>query len=153
MDLVLILEILGLALLAFIVVLIVLVTVRRSMLARSGAVDVCWRYDLDRSGHGWVLGQGRFDGPNLLLYRSFSPLPAAARRLSRERLTLGDRRCPVGTEADLLPVGSVIITCTDGGTPFELAVSEQVSTGVLSWLESLPPSSPAHRRGSLRRRD
>ena len=32
-------------------------------------------------------------------------------------------------------------------------LSEQVSTGVLSWLESLPPSSPAHRRGSLRRRD
>nr|WP_275889221.1 DUF2550 domain-containing protein [Nakamurella flavida] len=139
--------------LALVVLVIVMVTVRRSRLARSGAVSVSWRFDVSRAGHGWVLGQGRFDGPNLLLYRSFSPLPMPARRLSRERLTLGERRCPAGTEADLLPVGSVIITCTDGGTPFELAVSEQVSTGVLSWLESLPPSSPAHRRGSLRRRD
>lgn len=153
MDLVLFLEILGLTLLALAIVAIVMVTVRRSTLARAGAVNISWRFDMARPGHGWVLGQGRFDGPNLLLYRSFSPLPMSARRLSRERLTLGERRCPAGTETDLLPVGSVIITCTDGGTPFELAVSEQVSTGVLSWLESLPPSSPAHRRGSFRRRD
>ncbi len=132
-------QILGLAILIVLVVAIVVIAVRRSVLARSGGVDVCWRRRLRPDGRGWVLGQGRFRGDEFLLYRSFSPLPGAARKLHRGTLVLGERRQPVGTEPDLLPVNSVIRRCTDGGTTFELALSEQALTGLRSWLESGPP--------------
>ena len=95
---------------------IVVIAVRRSALARSGAIDVCWRRDLSPDGRGWVLGQGRFRDNEFLMYRSFSPLPGAARTLHRESLKLGERRPPVGTEPDLLPVDAVIVRCTDGGS-------------------------------------
>ena len=88
-----------------------------------------------------MLGQGRFHENEFLMYRSFSPLPGAARTLHRGSLKLGGRRGPVGTEPDLLPVDSVIVRCTDGGTQIELALSEQALTGLRSWLESLPPAT------------
>jgi hypothetical protein len=61
--------------------------------------------------------------------------------LHRSSLKLGDRRGPVGTEPDLLPVDSVIVRCTDGGTQIELALREEALTGLRSWLESLPPAT------------
>ncbi|HEY5114130.1 MAG TPA: DUF2550 family protein, partial [Nakamurella sp.] len=113
MDIVSLAQAIGLAILVVVVLAIVVIAVRRSVLARSGAIDVCWRRDLSPDGRGWALGQGRFRDNEFLLYRSFSPLPGAARKLSRGALKLGERRGPVGTEPDLLPVGSVIVRCTD----------------------------------------
>ena len=141
MDIVSLAEGLGLAILVVVVLAIVVITVRRSALTRSGAIDVCWRRDLTPDGRGWVLGQGRFRDNELLLYRSFSPLPGAARKLHRNSLTLGARRGAVGTEPDLLPVDAVIVRCTDGGTQIELALGEEALTGLRSWLESLPPAT------------
>ena len=137
---------LGLAILAVVVVSIVVIAVRRSALSRSGAIDVCWRPshargELTPDGRGWVLGQGRFRDDEFLMYRSFSPLPGAARKLNRGSLKLGARRDAVGTEPDLLPVDAVIVRCTDGGTQVELALSQQALTGLRSWLESIPPAS------------
>src|SRR6476620_7636350 len=132
---------LGLVLLVVVVLAIVVIAVRRSMLARSGAIDVCWLRPVSADGRGWVLGQGRFHENEFLMYRSFSPLPGAARRLHRGTLKLGARRSPVGTEPDLLPMDSVIVRCTDGGTQIELALSEQALTGLRSWLESVPPAT------------
>lgn len=131
----------GIAFLILVLVAIIMIAVRRSMLARAGAIDVCWRRSRSTDGEGWVLGQGRFRDNGFLLYRSFSPWPGAARTLHRNSLTLGDRRARVGTEPDLLPVDAVIVRCTDGGTHFELALSEQALTGLRSWLESLPPAT------------
>jgi len=132
---------LGLAILVVVVLAIVVIAVRRSILTRSGAIDVCWRRDLTPDGRGWVLGQGRFRDNEFLLYRSFSPLPGAARKLHRSSLKLGARRGAVGTEPDLLPVGAAIVRCTDGGTRIELALGEEALTGLRSWLESLPPAT------------
>jgi hypothetical protein len=136
----------GLTILVLVIVWITVVAVRRSWLLRSGAIDVCWRGDLTRSGRGWSLGQGRFDGDRWLLYRSFSPLPSASKVLQRSRLSLGDQRSPVGAEPDLLPVDSVIVRCRQDGAEIELALAEQALTGVRSWIESAPTSSPAHGR-------
>jgi hypothetical protein len=141
MSIVSLAQILGLAILIALVLAIVVIAVRRSVLARSGGIDVCWRRKLRPDGRGWVLGQGRFHGDEFLLYRSFSPLPGAARTLHRESLVLGERRQPVGTEPDLLPVNAVIRRCTDGGLAFELALSEEALTGLRSWLESQPPGA------------
>ena len=131
-------EYLGLVLLVVVILLVVLVAVRRSVLVRSGAVDLCWRSDLNRPGVGWVLGQARFRGDVLQLFRSLSPLPAPSRSIDRYQLTLGALRDPVGAEPDLLPAGSVIVRCTYVGRPLELAMGEQTLTGLRSWLESAP---------------
>ena len=134
-------EIAGLVLLLVLVLSIVAIAVRRYLLTRSGGVDVCWRTSLDSDGSGWTFGQGRYREGEFILYRSFSPLPIASRVLRRDQLTLGMRRSLAGTEPDLLPVGSVVLRCTDGGSPVELALSEEAMTGLRSWLESIPPAT------------
>jgi hypothetical protein len=134
-------EIIGLFLLLAVVLLIIAVTVRRSLLSRSGGVDICWRTTTSADGKGWVFGQGRFDDRTLALYRSFSPLPLPSRMLSREELVLGGRRELRAAEPHLLPVGSIVLRCQDGKQQIELAASEQVLTGLRSWLESVPPQS------------
>jgi hypothetical protein len=134
-------EIIGLALLVVLVLAIVTIAVRRSLLTRSGGVDLCWRKSLRSDGRGWTFGQGRFRERELTLYPSFSPLPIASRVLRRDRLHLGDRRALIGTEPDLLPVGSVVVRCTDGSAPIELALTEEAVTGLRSWLESVPPAT------------
>ena len=131
----------GLAILVVVIVAIIVIALRRSALSRSGAIDICWRRTTTPDGRGWVLGQGRYHDNEFLLYRSFSPLPGAARKLHRETLRLGERRPLVGTEPDLLPVESVIVRCTDGGAQIELALREEALTGLRSWLESLPPAT------------
>jgi len=44
-------------------------------------------------------------------------------------------------EPDLLPVGSVVVKCSDGPSVIELALSEEAMTGLRSWLESIPPAT------------
>jgi len=134
-------EIVVSALLLALALAVVTIAVRRSLLAHSGGVDLCWRTFLDLDGRGWTFGQGRYREGELALYRSFSPLPMASRVLRRDRLALGPRRPLAGTEPDLLPVGSVVVRCTDGGSPVELALSEDAVTGLRSWLESVPPAT------------
>ena len=141
MDFASLAQFLGLAMLVVVVLSISVIALRRSVLIRSGAIDVSWRRNLRTDGSGWILGQGRYRGNDLLLYRAFSPFPGAARRLHRESLKLGTRRSAVGTEPDLLPVDAVIIRCTDGGSDLELALAEEALTGLRSWLESIPPAT------------
>lgn len=144
-------QVLGIAVVVLVLVAILTIIVRRWVLGRVGGIDLCWRTNLRPNGTGWILGQGRFGKHELHLYRSFSPLPSASRRLPRRGLELGERRAPVGTEPDLLHANAVIVRCTDGGAPFELALSEQALTGLRSWLESLPPGT-ATQQGFYRRR-
>ncbi len=140
-------EIIGLALILVLALAVIAIAVRRFLLTRSGGVDLCWRRPVTTDGRGWTFGQGRYREGQLILYRSFSPLPVSSKVLRRDRLRLGDRRALIGTEPDLLPVGSVILRCTDGRSPIELALSEEAVTGLRSWLESVPPAT-----GSLHNR-
>lgn len=135
-----ILEIVGLTVLVLGLLLIAWIAVRRMRLVRAGAIDLCWRDRLEEDGRGWFLGLAKFEGADLELYRSFSPLPWPNRTLGRAGLSLGERRVARGNEADLLPVEAVIIRCTDGAGAFELGMSEAALTGLSSWLESMPPS-------------
>ncbi len=123
------------------VLVIGFVAIRRRLLSRSGAVDICWRYQLRPDGVGWYLGVGKFDGADLFLYRSFSILPIPSRRLRRRELSMGVRRSPDSAEVDLLPAGAVISRCQAGATELELAMSVAAATGLSAWLESIPPSN------------
>ena len=129
-------------------VLAVSIAVSRKWLTRSGGVAVCWRRP-GPAGLSWTFGQARYENRGLVLFRSFSPLPVPSMILRRDRLVLGDRRPPTGTEPDLLPLGSIIVTCRDGDRPVELALSEAALTGLRSWLESVPPGRRGP-RGQLR---
>lgn len=135
-------EITGLVLLLALVISIVLIAVRRWSLTRAGGIDICWRSRLQPDGRGWTFGQGRYTDRGLILYRSFSPLPMASRVLQRDHLVLGERRPVSGVEADLLPVGVVVVGCVADSGPLELALGEDTLTGLRSWLESVP-----HRTG------
>lgn len=146
-------EIIGVAILLVLVLSIVAIAVRRSLLTKSGGVDICWRSSLAHEGRGWSFGQARYREGELILYRSFSPLPLASRIMMRDRLTLGERRPLAGLEPDLLPVGSTVIRCTDGSSPVELALTEEAVTGLRSWLESVPPATgviSSYQHGGLR---
>lgn len=141
-------EVVALVLVIAFFLLAALITVRRRLLTRSGGVAVCWRRP-GPAGVSWTFGQARYENRGLVLFRSFSPLPVPSMILRRDRLVLGDRRSPNGTEPDLLPLGSVIVTCRDGDRPVELALSEAALTGLRSWLESVPPGRRGP-RGQLR---
>ena len=141
-------EITVLVLLVVFIVVAVLVAVRRRMVSRSGGVAVCWCRP-GPAGVSWTFGQARYEHRGLVLFRSFSPLPWPSLILRRDRLVLGDRRPPTGTEPDLLPLGCVIVSARDGDRPVELALSEAALTGLRSWLESVPPSRRGP-RGLLR---
>ncbi|MEO5835041.1 MAG: DUF2550 domain-containing protein [Nakamurella sp.] len=143
------LQIGALVVLILAVLVIAFVALRRQLLSRSGAVDMCWRDRLKPGGAGWYLGVGKFDGADLYLYRSFSILPIPNRRLHRGELSLGARRSPDPDEVDLLPAGAVISRCRTGQREFELAMSVDAATGLSAWLESIPPSN--HSTGRLRR--
>lgn len=142
-------EVIGLVVLIAAALAIVVIAVRRALLVRAGGFDVSWRLRPSDTDRGWSLGQGRYRGSQLGLYRSFSPLPVAAKTLDRARLSLGAVREPVGAEPDLLPVDAVIVRCTDGGAPFELALSGDALTGLRSWVESRPPGSRSPHDGSV----
>ncbi len=134
-------EIIGLAVLVVVVVTIVVIAVRRTLLARAGGFDVSWRSRVSDGDRGWTLGQGRYRGRRLQLFRSFSPFPIPAMTLDRAQLVLAGERESVGAEPDLLPVGAVIVRCTHAGAPLELALSRDALTGLRSWVESRPPGS------------
>ncbi len=134
-------EVIGLVLLLALLLSIVAIAVRRSLLTRSGGVDICWRKSLEPDGRGWTFGQGRYREGQFILYRSFSPLPVSSKVLRRDRLTLGERRPIIDGEKDLLPVGSVVIGCREGRSRLELALAEEAVTGLRSWVESVPPAT------------
>ena len=110
---------------------------------------MCWRDRLRADGGSWYLGVGKFQGGELQLYRSFSIFPVPNRRLDRQTLSLGTRREAVGAEEELLPVGVVITRCQVGERLLELAMSPDAATGLMAWLEAVPPSD--HSTGRLRR--
>lgn len=132
----------GLGLLVAVVASITWLTARRLLLVRGGAIDICWR---DRTanapayGSGWSFGQAKYAGDELLLYRSFSLMLGAARRLDRSTISLGERRAPMGVESDLLPPDSVVIDCSSGTSSVaQLAIGGTALTGLSSWVESAP---------------
>lgn len=133
-------EIIALVLTAAAVILFLLAA-RRFFLLRTGAIDVTLRDGSGSSGRGWVLGIARYSSDQLLWFRVFSLWPTPSRVMTRKQLEIQDRRRPDGTESWAVAPGSVILVCSSGGTPVQLAMGEEALTGFLSWLEAAPPGS------------
>lgn len=121
---------------------VVAVLVRRVGLQRAGGtVELSLRLKRPGHGRGWVNGVGRFVGDELRWYRVFSLSPRPRRRYSRRDLEVLRRRDPSGAEHRALLDGAVVVECSSGGRPVELAMSRSTATGFLAWLEATPPGA------------
>ena len=143
-------HIVAVALLLIVVVLVTLV-IRRLRLIRSGGVDV-WqrrvRASAPTSTRGWNLGVLRYRGEEIAWFRVISLSGGAEVRLSRRQIEITERRGPGPSEEFVLPSDATVLRCRDGGRTVELAMSQDVLTGFLSWLEATPPGNFNHRQAS-----
>lgn len=131
---------LGVALSALVLLLAVAAR-RRGLQAAGGAVELSLRLKRPGHGRGWVNGVGRFVGDDLRWYRVFSLSPRPRRVMSRRDLTVLQRRDASGAEHLALMAGAVVLECTSGGKPVELALQPSAVTGFLAWLEARPPGA------------
>ncbi len=116
--------------------------IRRRLLQRHGGTfELSCRLRATHPGRGWLLGLGRYSGEELEWFRIFSLSPKPRRVWSRAALSYAGRREPVGPEQMSLYAGHIIVSCTIGDGPVELAMSEASLTGFQSWLEAGPPGT------------
>jgi len=116
--------------------------VRRLRLIRSGGVDAALRRvraSAPTSTRGWNLGVGRYRGDEFVWYRVISLGGRANVVLSRLYLEITDRRRPGSTEEYVVPVDSTVLRLRDGQRTVEVAMTPDVLTGFLAWLEATPP--------------
>ncbi|MCF7550371.1 MULTISPECIES: DUF2550 domain-containing protein [Pseudonocardia] len=111
--------------------------VRRVRLMRGGGVDLCLRRRFAVTD--WHFGVGRYRGDEFAWYRltSFRVGPTVA--IDRNDLEIVDRRAPLPGESFAIPYATSVIRCRDDAHEVELAMSADVLTGFLSWLEAAPP--------------
>jgi hypothetical protein len=135
---VLVVEVVGLLLLALLALLFA-VYVRRRLLQRGGTIELSFRMRPAAPGGGWALGVGQFHGDELRWFRVFSLSPRPRRRISRRGLRVEGRRAPAGGEALALVKGSVIMELRTESGPVALAMDPGAVTGFLAWLEGTAP--------------
>jgi hypothetical protein len=120
------------------VLLIVLVVAfllrRRFLLSGLGAVTMWLR---PGGSARWSVGVAWYGGDALLWYRAVSLSVRPQHRLCRAELEVVSRRA-AGRDDVALPEDVVVLSCTTGAGPRELAMEPSTVTGFLSWVESAP---------------
>jgi hypothetical protein len=140
--------VLGLLLLVIVLfaLTLVLLAARRRWLDRSGGTFECSvRLRVSTPGAGYVLGVARYSERTLEWFRffSFSLRPRVVFR--RGTFDVLDTREPTAVEALALNADQriVLLESTEVshalGWEWELAMSPESLTGLLSWLEAAPP--------------
>jgi hypothetical protein len=109
---------------------------RRFLLSGLGAVTMWLRPE---GSPRWSVGVAWYGGDTLLWYRGLSLSVRPQRRLCRAGFSVDSRR-GVGRHDVALPAEVVVLSCTTGSGPQELALEPATVTGFLSWLESAPPA-------------
>jgi hypothetical protein len=134
----------GLGLLVLLLALaLLLLALRRRYLARQGGTFECsLRLRTSAPGAGWALGVARYNDENLEWFRFFSYSLAPRKIFLRQEVNVMESREPDPVEAVSLYAGQRIVRIeTRGPRPetWELAMSGESLTGLLSWLEAAPP--------------
>ena len=133
---------------AAVVLLLVLavlgLALRRRWLSRQGGTFECsLRVSTTSPGMGWALGVARYNEENLEWFRFFSFSFAPRTIFLRSQVNVLESREPDPVEAVSLYAGQRIVridTANDSEPhSWELAMSEESLTGLLSWLEAAPP--------------
>ena len=117
---------------------------RRRWLSRQGGTFECsLRVRTTSPGRGWALGVARYNEEHLEWFRFFSFSIAPRTIFLRSEVNVLESREPDEVEAVSLYAGQRIITIDTAGESepqtWELAMSEESLTGLLSWLEAAPP--------------
>jgi hypothetical protein len=136
-------EVLG-ALVLLLVLALVGLALRRRWLARQGGTFECsLRLHTTSPSSGWVLGVGRYNEDLLEWFRFFSYSWRARKSFPRREVRVLDTRDPDAVEAVSLYAEQRIVRfeVVVGGEQqeWELAMSPDSLTGLLSWLEAAPP--------------
>jgi hypothetical protein len=137
-----ILEIVGICIFALLVLLFAIFLRRRLLMVGGGTIRLQVRVTTMIPGRGWSAGIGQFVGDELRFHRMFSFAIRPKRVLNRRSLTVDKRRLPEGPERLTMPGHWVILACTSGAAPVEIAMAESTVTGFSSWLEAGPPGAP-----------
>lgn len=124
---------------------LVLLFIRRQVIARAGSIEVSLRLSTYVEGRGWSPGIGRFVGEDFYWYRVFSFAVRPRRIFERRAFVVEQRRRPDAEEERSLPGQTVILRCRYGGEMVEIAMAEGTVTGFLSWLEAAPPGAASSR--------
>jgi hypothetical protein len=123
---------------------ILLLAGRRRWLNRLGGTFECsLRLRMRTPGAGWVLGVGRYSEGILEWFRYFSYSLRPRMVFPRRNVRVLETRMPNPVEAVALNADEKVVRLEmqDGHaeTEWELAMSEESVTGLLSWLEAAPP--------------
>ena len=123
---------------------VLMLAVRRRWLNRLGGTFSCsLRLRMRTPGVGWVLGVGRYSEGILEWFRYFSYSLRPRMVFPRRNVRVLETRMPDPVEAVALNADEKVlrIEMQDGHTEtqWELAMSEESLTGLLSWLEAAPP--------------
>ena len=144
---------LGAELVLLVVLLLVLslvvLALRRRWLARQGGTFECsLRLGSATPGSGWALGVARYNEERLEWFRFFSYSVRPRQTFVRNDVTVVNDREPDQVEAGSLYAGQRIVqlksTSEEAQEIWELAMSGESLTGLLSWLEAAPPGVPGY---------
>ena len=95
------------------------------------------------TGAGWALGVARYNEERLEWFRFFSYAVRPRKTFVRHDVVVVNDRQPEPAEAGALYAGQRIVQLrTEAGRDpelWELAMSAESLTGLLSWLEAAPP--------------
>jgi hypothetical protein len=136
-------EVFGLLVL-LIVLTLVLLALRQRWLARQGGTFECsLRLEVATPEGGWTLGVARYNQGLLEWFRFFSYSLRPRLTFPRDEVRVLESREPGLAEAVALGAEQRVIrvaTATTTTAPqWELAMSRESLTGLLSWLEAAPP--------------
>ena len=127
---------------------LVVLALRRRWLARQGGTFECSLRFTRPRGSGWALGVARYNAENLEWFRFFSYSVRPRKTFVRNDVNVLESREPDPVEAVSLYAGQQIVrieTKTDeSAETWELAMSGESLTGLLSWLEAAPPGAVAY---------
>jgi hypothetical protein len=122
---------------ALVVVVFAFLLRRRFLLSGLGAVTMWLRPE---GSPRWSVGVAWYGGDSLLWYRALSLSVRPQQRLCRAHFAVRERRS-AGRDDVALPSDVVVLSCSTGEGPRDLAMDASTVTGFLSWVESAPPGS------------
>ena len=121
---------------------VVLLAARRRWLARLGGSFECSvRLHDTTPGSGWVLGVARYQGDRVEWFRSFSASFRPRLEFVRGQAHAGPQRVPTAIESVVLFEDQRIVELTTPEGSWEVAMTADSLTGMLSWLEAAPPGT------------